>query len=157
MNFGVLPELKKHGRGEVVIFFATMGTIVFVNLLTGVIFGLALALAKLLYTTQNLETFFAHDSVTGKITLHLQGIATFVSLPHLAATLETAPPNSEILVDTTSLRHIDHACLNLLQNWQLQHEANNGRVLVDWDKMRGASYAGRHTLRHSSWWQRWLE
>jgi MFS superfamily sulfate permease-like transporter len=157
MNFGVLPELKKHGRGEVVIFFATMGTIVFVNLLTGVIFGLALALAKLLYTTQNLETFFAHDSVTGKMTLHLQGIATFVSLPHLAATLETAPPSTEILVDTTSLRHIDHACLNLLQNWQLQHEANNGRVLVDWDKMRGASYADRRTLRHASWWQRWLE
>jgi MFS superfamily sulfate permease-like transporter len=91
------------------------------------------------------------------MTLHLQGIATFVSLPHLAATLETAPPYTEILVDTTSLRHIDHACLNLLQNWQLQHEANNGRVLVDWDKMRGASYAGRRTLRHSSWWQRWLE
>ena len=157
MNFGVLPELKKHGRGEVVIFFATMGAIVFVNLLTGVIFGLALALAKLLYTTQNLETFFAHDAVTGKMTLHLQGIATFVSLPRLAATLETAPPHAEILVDTTSLRHIDHACLNLLQNWQLQHEANNGRVLADWDKMRGASYAGRRTLRHSSWWQRWLE
>lgn len=157
MNFGVLPELKKHGRGEVVIFFATMGAIVFVNLLTGVIFGLALALAKLLYTTQNLETFFAHDAVTGKMTLHLQGIATFVSLPRLAATLETAPPCAEILVDTTSLRHIDHACLNLLQNWQLQHEANDGRVLVDWDKMRGASYAGRRTLRHSSWWQRWLE
>ena len=157
MNFRVLPELKKHGRGEVVIFFATMGTIVFVNLLTGVIFGLALALAKLLYTTQNLETFFARDSVTGKMTLHLQGIATFVSLPHLAATLETAPTHAEILVDTSSLRHIDHACLNLLQNWQLQHEANDGRVLVDWDKMRGASYAGRRTLRHSSWWQRWLE
>jgi MFS superfamily sulfate permease-like transporter len=157
MNFGVLPELKRHGRGEVVIFFATMGTIVFVNLLTGVIFGLTLALAKLLYTTQNLETFFAHDSVTGKLTLHLQGIATFVSLPRLAATLETAPPYAEISVDTTSLRHIDHACLNLLQNWQLQHEANHGKVLVDWDKMRGASYPSRRSLRQASWWQKWLE
>ena len=37
MNFGILPELKRHGRGEVVIFFVTMGTIVFVNLLTGVV------------------------------------------------------------------------------------------------------------------------
>jgi MFS superfamily sulfate permease-like transporter len=157
MNFGVLPELKKHGRGEVVIFFATMGTIVFVNLLTGVILGLCLALAKLLYTTQNLETFFVQDSATGRLTLHLQGIATFVSLPRLAATLETAPPFAEISVDSTSLRHIDHACLNLLQNWQLQHEANQGKILVDWDKMRGASYAGRRGLRSTSWWQKWLE
>ena len=157
MNFGILPELKKHGRGEVVIFFATMGAIVFVNLLTGVIFGLALALAKLLYTTQNLETYFAHDAVTGKLTLHLQGIATFVSLPRLAATLEMTPTSSEITVDTTSLRHIDHACLNLLQNWQAQHEANHGRVLVDWDKIRGASYTSRQHIRQTSWWQKWLE
>ncbi len=157
MNFGILPELKKHGRGEVVIFFATMGTIVFVNLLTGVILGLALALAKLLYTTQNLESFFVHDSATGTLTLYLQGIATFVSLPRLAATLETAPPSAEITVDSTSLRHIDHACLNLLQNWQLQHEANHGKVLVDWDKMKGASYTGRHSTRQSTWWSKWLE
>ena len=157
MNFGVLPELKKHGRGEVVIFFATMGAIVFVNLLTGVIFGLCLALAKLLYTTQNLETFFSRDAATGKLTLHLQGIATFVSLPRLAAVLETAPPFAEISIDSSSLRHIDHACLNLLQNWQLQHEANHGKVLVDWDKMRGASYAGRHNTRQSTWWSKWLE
>jgi MFS superfamily sulfate permease-like transporter len=157
MNFGVLPELKKHGRGEVVIFFATMGAIVFVNLLTGVIFGLCLALAKLLYTTQNLETFFSRDAAAGKLTLHLQGIATFVSLPRLAAVLETAPPFAEISIDSSSLRHIDHACLNLLQNWQLQHEANHGRVLVDWDKMRGASYAGRHNTRQSTWWSKWLE
>jgi len=80
-----------------------------------------------------------------------------VSLPRLAATLETAPPFAEISVDSTSLRHIDHACLNLLQNWQLQHEANRGKVLVDWDKMRGASYAGRRGLRSASWWQKWLE
>ena len=157
MNFGVLPELKKHGRGEVVIFFATMSTIVFVNLLTGVIFGLALAVAKLLYTTQNLETFFAHDAATGTLTLHLQGIATFVSLPRLAATLETAPPFVDISIDSSSLRHIDHACLNLLQNWQTQHEANQGKVLVDWEKMRGVSYAGRQHLREASWWQKWLE
>ena len=157
MNFGILPDLKRHGRGEVVIFFVTMGTIVSVNLLTGVMVGLALALAKLLYTTQNLETFFVHDATTGTLTLHLRGIATFVSLPRLAATLETAPPSTVITVDAASLRHIDHACLNLLQNWQLQHEANLGRVIVDWEKMRGASYAERHNPRQTSWWQRWLE
>jgi MFS superfamily sulfate permease-like transporter len=157
MNFSVIPELKKHGRGEVVIFFATMATIVFVNLLTGVVLGLALALAKLLHTTQNLEAFFARDPLTGKATLHLQGIATFVSLPRLASTLETAPPFAEIQVDFMSLRHIDHACLNMLRSWQQQHEANHGKVMLNWDKLRGVTYASRQTLRQTSWWQRWLE
>jgi len=157
MNFSVIPELKKHGRGEVVIFFATMATIVFVNLLSGVVFGLALALAKLLHTTQNLEAFFVQDPESGKVTLHLQGIATFVSLPRLASTLETAPPFAEIRVDFMSLRHIDHACLNMLQNWQHQHEANHGKVMLNWDKLRGVTYASRQTLRQTSWWQKWLE
>ncbi|HET8722119.1 MAG TPA: hypothetical protein VFM24_08835, partial [Nitrospira sp.] len=74
-----------------------------------------------------------------------------------AAMLETAPPFAEISIDSTSLRHIDHACLNLLQTWQLQHEANHGKVHVDWDKMRGASYAARRARRTDSWWQKWLE
>jgi MFS superfamily sulfate permease-like transporter len=157
MNFGVIPELRKHGRGEVLIFFATMATIVFVNLLTGVVFGLALAVAKLLHTTQNLEAFFSQDATTGKFTLHLQGIATFVSLPRLASTLETAPPSIEIDVNFISLRHIDHACLNMLETWQKQHEANRGKVMLNWDKLRGVTYGSRERLRNASWWQKWLE
>ena len=91
------------------------------------------------------------------MTLHLQGIATFVSLPRLALTLETAPPYAEVHVDFTSLRHIDHACLNLLQNWQQQHEANHGKVVVNWDKIRGVSYTDRQVPRQDSWWKKWLE
>jgi len=30
-------------------------------------------------------------------------------------------------------------------------------VMVDWEKMRGASYAGRQNIRHTSWWQKWVE
>jgi MFS superfamily sulfate permease-like transporter len=157
MNFSIIPELKKHGRGEVVIFFTTMATIVFINLLTGVVVGLALALAKLLHTTQNLEAFFARDPMTGQLTLHLEGIATFVSLPRLASTLETVQPFSEVHVNFASLRHIDHACLNLLESWQQQHEANRGKVTLNWDKLRGMTYASRQKIRRTSWWQKWLE
>jgi len=56
-----------------------------------------------------------------------------------------------------SLRHIDHACLNMLESWQQQHEANQGKVMLNWDKLRGVTYASRQTLRQTSWWQKWLE
>lgn len=75
----------------------------------------------------------------------------------IAGILETTPPNPEIRVDFMSLRHIDHACLNMLQNWQHQHEANHGKVMLNWDKLRGVTYASRQTLRQTSWWQKWLE
>jgi MFS superfamily sulfate permease-like transporter len=154
MDLKVVRELKSHGHGEVVIFFTTMGAIVATNLLTGVLLGVGLALAKLLYTTQNLETFFAHDADTGQFTLHLQGIATFVSLPRLAAALEKVPPYAELHVRFESLRHIDHACLNLLETWKRQHEATHGKVVLDWDKLRGRSYRTREAVRGSSLWQK---
>lgn len=156
MDFNILPELRRHGRSEVVIFAATMATIVCTNLLTGVLVGLSLAVAKLLYTTQNLDTYFAHDPDTGQFTLHLRGIATFVSLPRLATALESVPPAADLLIRFDSLRHIDHACLHLLENWMWQHSAAHGKVAVDWDKLCGLSYHMRQTPRGGSWWERWL-
>ena len=157
MNFDMLRELKANGRGEVVIFFATMGTIVLVNLLTGVLLGLGLALIKLLRTTQNLETFLTGDPRSGTLTLSLQGIGTFVSLPRLATTLETVPPGTTVEVRIDALRHIDHACLNLLAGWKKQHETNRGKVKLDWDKLSRISYRTREGLRHAPWWQKILE
>ncbi|HEY7534218.1 MAG TPA: SulP family inorganic anion transporter, partial [Nitrospiraceae bacterium] len=143
MDFHVLKDLRAHGRSEVLIYFATMGTIVCANLLTGVLLGVTLAIAKLLYTTQNLESYFAHDPDSGKLTLHLQGIATFVSLPKLATTLEQVPPFSALQISFDSLRHIDHACINMLENWQRQHESTGGKVEVNWGKLWGVSYQTR--------------
>ncbi|WP_455244647.1 hypothetical protein [Petrachloros mirabilis] len=68
-----------------------------------------------------------------------------------------APPYAELLIEFSSLRHIDHSCLNLLQTWQLQHEAQYGKVIVDWHKLRGVSYQTRQSLRQASWWQKVLE
>lgn len=157
MDFHIVRELRQHGRSEVLIFFSTMGTIVCTNLLTGVLFGLCLAIAKLLYTTQNLDASVIQDPTTGKYVLCLQGIATFVSLPRLATAIESVPPSSEVHLQFEALRHIDHACLSLLDNWIRQHTATRGKVIVEWDKLSGLSYHVRHVRRASSWWQRLLE
>lgn len=157
MNFSVIRELRAHGRSEVLIFFSTMGMIVFTNLLTGVLFGVVLAIVKLLYTTQNLDTHFAHDPENGKLTLHLQGIATFVSLPKLATTLETVPPYADLQIRFDLLRHLDHACLDLLQNWKRQHEATYGKVSGDWEKLKRLSHQARHATRDASWLRKLLD
>jgi len=155
MDFTILRELRRHGRSEVLIFFATMGTIVCTNLLSGVLCGICLAVAKLLYQTQNLDTDFAHDPDTGQFALHLRGIATFVSLPRLATALESVPPSADLQIRFESLRHIDHACLSLIENWIWQHSATRGKVAVDWDKLSGLSYQTRQAPRGNGWWQ-WL-
>jgi MFS superfamily sulfate permease-like transporter len=136
MNVGAVRELRAYGRSEVWIYLATMATIVITNLLIGVLVGVGLAVAKLLYQTQTVEAGYSHDLRTGRLTLELCGIATFLSLPRLARTLEEAPPLASILVRVTGLRHIDHACLNLLESWQRLHEGTGGRVDIPWDFLR---------------------
>jgi MFS superfamily sulfate permease-like transporter len=136
MNFAAVRELKAYGRSELLIYLSTMAAIVATNLLIGILVGVGLAVAKLLYTTQSLEAGYSHDLKTGKLTLELNGIATFLSLPRLAGTLEQAPPLADILVRVTGLRHIDHACLNLLKSWQKLHEGTGGRVHIQWEHLR---------------------
>jgi MFS superfamily sulfate permease-like transporter len=136
MNVEAVRELRAYGRSEVWIYAATMATIVMTNLLIGVLVGVGLAVAKLLYQTQTLEAGYFHDLRSGRLNLELRGIATFFSLPRLARTLEQAPPLADIRVRVTGLRHIDHACLNLLGSWQKLHEGTGGTVDIPWDFLR---------------------
>ena len=46
--------------------------------------------------------------------LYLEGAATFLRLPKLAAALEAVPANRELHVHFDHLDYIDHACLDLL-------------------------------------------
>jgi MFS superfamily sulfate permease-like transporter len=146
MNIEVIKELKEYGRSEVAIYFGTLGAIVATNLLTGVLVGVGLAIWKLLYTTQNLETHL--EQLTGASTVtyrfHLMGIATFVSLPKLATALEDVPPGVAVEIHFESLRHIDHACLSLLESWTKLHEQKGGRVVIDWEKLQTKTYHVRH-------------
>jgi MFS superfamily sulfate permease-like transporter len=136
MNVEAIRELRAYGRSEVWIYLVTMAMIVMTNLLIGILVGVGLAVAKLLYQTQTLESGYSHDLRTGRLLLELRGIATFLSLPRLARTLEQAPPLANIRMRVTGLRHIDHACLNLLESWQKLHEGTGGKVDIPWDFLR---------------------
>ena len=161
MNVAVIQELRAYGRSEVTIYFGTMGAIVATNLLTGVLVGVGLAIWKLLYTTQNLETHLEQQTDASTVTyrFHLMGIATFVSLPRLATALEDVPPGVTVEMHIESLRHIDHACLNLLESWARLHEQKGGRVVIDWEKLQAKTYHVRHRKkdpRAAKWYDRLL-
>jgi MFS superfamily sulfate permease-like transporter len=149
MNLRVMTGLREHGESEVLIYASTLAAIVVTNLLTGVLIGVGLAMAKLVYTTQNLDTRLTHEP-HDRLALHLVGVATFVSLPRLATALEEVPPGSTVEIAIDSLRHIDHACLHLLESWQQLHETNGGRVSLDWEKLRTRTYQTRRARRHKA-------
>jgi MFS superfamily sulfate permease-like transporter len=141
VNLKQVKELAKYGWGEVVIYFATMISIVATDLLTGVIVGVALSAAKLLYTFAHLETRLDPEPILNRAVLSLVGTATFLRLPRLAAALERVPESAELHVNFERLEYIDHACLDLLMNWAKQHEATGGRLVIDWESLH-ANFRG---------------
>jgi len=135
VNINSIKDLRKYGWGEVAIYAATVGTIVCTDLLTGVLTGIGLSAAKLLYTFSHLVVDVNVDSENQKAVLSLEGAATFIRLPVLAEALEEVPGNVELHVDFEHLDYIDHACMDLLINWDKQHEATGGSLVIDWDTL----------------------
>jgi ABC-type transporter Mla MlaB component len=74
--------------------------------------------------------------------LHLEGAATFLRLPQLAAALDKVPSATELHVHFEQLSYIDHACLELLMSWEKQHEATGGSLVIDWHSLHARFYTG---------------
>jgi MFS superfamily sulfate permease-like transporter len=130
-----LFELRRYGWSEVGIYLATLATIVATDLLTGVVVGIGLSAAKLLFTFAHLHTELRPEIHANRVRLGLSGAATFLRLPRLAAALEQVPANTELHVDLEHLHYIDHACLELLTNWAKQHQTAGGTLIIDWDSL----------------------
>jgi ABC-type transporter Mla MlaB component len=58
-----------------------------------------------------------------------------IALPKLAASLEKIEPGTDLHIDFENLKYIDHACLELLVNWQKQHDKLGGQLTIDWDSL----------------------
>jgi MFS superfamily sulfate permease-like transporter len=117
---------------------------VIVDLLTGILVGIGLAVLKLVYTFSHLTIRIAEDHSQARTMLHLNGAATFLRLPKLAAALESVPSNVELHVDFEGLTYIDHACLDLLMNWEKVHMASGGSLVIDWDSLTARFHARRN-------------
>jgi MFS superfamily sulfate permease-like transporter len=127
-----LPALWRRDRGEVLIYAATLGTIVATDLLTGVLTGVILSVLKLAYTFSHLTVEVEEDPARKRTVLQLGGTASFISLPKLAAALDAVPHDRELHVRLDALDFVDHACLELLMNWEKQWRAAGGTLTIDW-------------------------
>jgi len=131
----VIPSLLKFGKSEVAIYFITIIMIVSSNLLEGVLIGLGLSILKLLQAFSHLEIHWDEDFTNNRVALHLNGSATLIRLPKLAATLEEIRPGAEVHIHFEKLEYIDHACLDLLSNWEKQHEITGGKLFIEWEAL----------------------
>jgi MFS superfamily sulfate permease-like transporter len=129
-------KLWTQSKGEGLIFLATLLGVVFTDLLTGVLLGVGLTAAKLSVTMSSMTSRVERNEGRREYHLHLEGAATFVSLPKLARALEQVPRGWTVTVYEDDLLFIDHACLHLLAEFEKQHRATGGQVVLDHEGLR---------------------
>ena len=127
----ILRVLYERGRAELVICLITLVGVVFIDLFTGILMGLAAALFKIVYTFSHLEMDL--EKTEDEHRLKLGGSATFLRLPAIAEVLDRVPADKSLHLMVDRLEHIDHACLELISNWDQQRKAQGQKPLVvDW-------------------------
>ncbi len=138
-----LLHLWKVGKMEAMIFVVVVATIVIEDLLVGVLVGIGLSAVKLLWVFSHLKARLEVSQEGKRAQLTLEGAATFLRLPQLAAKLENVPAGARLHVDFEKLDYIDHACMTLLMNWARQHEASGGQLIIDWGSLHARFYRGK--------------
>lgn len=128
-----IRKLARFGKVPVLIYFASLLTIVFTNLLTGVLVGIALSLLKLLYSITHLETRVVEQDEQTHV--HLSGIGTFLGIPKIAAALDQVKGEGTVHLHGAGLRYIDHACIEIIESWVENREEQGQIVHIEMEKL----------------------
>ena len=130
-----IRNLANYGRVPVAIYASTVLGIVCIDLLAGVIIGLALTIGKLLWKASRLDIRVLPSGDQQRADLYLEGIASFLRLPHLSAAIESIPADRSIHLHVERLYYIDHTCLDLLKAVAVQRSERGGKLEVAWEEL----------------------
>lgn len=121
-----IETAMKHG--DLAVYVVTAVSVVFLNLLHGVMIGLALAIA--LTGWRVIRARVEAKPVGDEWQVVIEGAAcTFLALPRLTRVLASIPNGSVVTVEV-SVHYLDHAAHQAVSDWQHQHEANGGTVRI---------------------------
>jgi MFS superfamily sulfate permease-like transporter len=106
-----------------------------VDLLTGIVTGLALSAVKLIIVMTRLQIRTEKAPAGGRIDLHLSGAGTFLRLPRIADALDALPSDGEVHIHFRGLDYVDHAVLDLIQEWRAQRIQKGQTVYVEVEEL----------------------
>ncbi|MDH4655804.1 MULTISPECIES: SulP family inorganic anion transporter [unclassified Pseudomonas] len=130
VDLKAVRNLGHYGRMPMFIHGATAIGIVAVDLLSGVLLGFALTLTKLAWKASRLKISLVQGE-PGHAELRLVGAATFLKVPRLSHVLESVSPTTRLHVPMEHLSYIDHACMELLEDWGRAARQQGGALLIE--------------------------
>ncbi|UEL30187.1 bifunctional SulP family inorganic anion transporter/carbonic anhydrase [Pseudarthrobacter sp. L1SW] len=117
--------------GDLLIYSVTLLCVVFLNLLEGVMVGLALAAASVLWRVLR-AAVDAHTPVSPSDSwrVTVAGSCSFFALPRLNRVLHSVPGGKHVVVELNA-DYVDHAFREALIAWQKQYRAAGGTVRIE--------------------------
>lgn len=123
--------LARYGRMPMFTYAATALAIIFTDLLTGVLVGFGLTLAKLAWKASRLKISLVDLPQANEMELRLNGAATFLKVPALTQILAKVPAGKTLHVPLNYLSYIDHACLELFEEWGRANAAKGSKLMIE--------------------------
>jgi MFS superfamily sulfate permease-like transporter len=118
--------------------------VVFTDLLTGVLAGLALSLLELIPYRKSLRLRVHEDHGEDASRVQLHGSATFVSLSRLTDVLEGLPAGRPVHLDLHALKGIDHTSAERVREWAALRKGAGTPVQFSGPTSLVASLAAAH-------------
>lgn len=117
--------------GDLLIYAVTLLCVVFLNLLEGVLIGLALAAANVLWRVLR-ASVQAHEPVPPSVLwrVTITGSCSFFALPRLNRVLHSVAEGKDVVVELNA-DYLDHAFREAVVAWRKQYESSGGSVLVE--------------------------
>jgi carbonic anhydrase len=112
--------------GDLAVYAVTLVAVVFLNLLEGVLIGLALSIAMTVWRVVRTRIVVEPvDEDNWRVVI--EGSCSFLSLPRLTSVLATIPRGTNATLEL-SVDFIDRAAHEAIDDWRRQHGASGGTV-----------------------------
>jgi MFS superfamily sulfate permease-like transporter len=112
------------GKTHFIPFVVTILAIVFTDLLTGIMIGMAVAIFYILYNNYKKPFLFASDKdiKDGTIRLSLAEDVTFINKASIQRTLAQIPDGSRVIIDASKSINIDQDVVEIIEEFKINAE-----------------------------------
>ncbi|MEU4808092.1 bifunctional SulP family inorganic anion transporter/carbonic anhydrase [Nocardia fluminea] len=121
-----------HRTGDLWVYLITVAGVMFLNLLEGVLIGLIVAIALVVWRAARADIHAepVGDPDSRRWRVVIEGTCSFLSLPRLSGVLDSVPEGADVTVELT-VDFIDNAASEVLYEWERRHREAGGTVLID--------------------------
>ncbi|MGB5266396.1 MAG: SulP family inorganic anion transporter [Polyangiales bacterium] len=119
----LFKAMWREGFWQFVPFIVTIVGLVFTDLLTGIMLGMAVAFFEILIFNYQLN-FYREQTSAGSFTIRLTEHMTFLNKASLKRLLREIPPSSALTIDMSSTRILDHDVREVIEDFATHAEAD---------------------------------